>query len=73
MATKNPRINVTFNETAVELLNELAKKENKSISMLAKELILEALEYREDLALSTLAKIRDKSDAKRITHEDAWK
>ncbi len=49
------------------------KQENKSVSMLAKELILEALEYREDLALSTLAKIRDKSKVKKIKHEDAWK
>ncbi len=41
----------------------LAKEENKSIASFAKKLILEALERREDLALSTIAKIHDTSHA----------
>ena len=73
MPTRNPRINITFEQEAAKLLSDLAKQENKSISSLSKELILEALEYREDLALSSLAKIRDTKKAKRIKHEDAWK
>jgi hypothetical protein len=43
------------------------------MSFLAKELILEALEQREDLALSEIAKVRDIKRAKTIKHEDAWK
>lgn len=73
MPTRNPRINITFDEPAADLLNALAKQENKSVSSMAKELILDALERREDIALSALAELRDTQDAKRVKHEDAWK
>lgn len=72
MPTKNPRVNITFEETTAGLLAELAKQEHKSVSSLAKELILEALERREDMALSAIAKIRDEKSARRISHKDAW-
>ncbi|HSW70154.1 MAG TPA: hypothetical protein VLI69_08415 [Gammaproteobacteria bacterium] len=61
MPTKNPRINITLEESTAGLLANLAEHEQKSISSLAKELILEALECREDMALSVIAKIRDVS------------
>jgi len=73
MPTKNPRINITFEETTAGLLSDLADQENKSVSGLAKELILEALERREDMSLSALAEIRDHATAKKVKHEDAWK
>ncbi|MCF7799606.1 hypothetical protein K9M16_01245 [Candidatus Babeliales bacterium] len=73
MPTKNPRINITFEIAYAEQLAFLAKQENKSISSLAKELILEALERREDMLLSSLAESRDIKKAKRVKHEDAWK
>lgn len=34
---------------------------------------MEALERREDIALSDIAQARDKQKAKRIKHHDAWK
>jgi predicted CopG family antitoxin len=73
MPTKNPRINITFEEATAGLLNSLAKQEHKSVSSLAKELILEALERREDMVLSSLAKVRDEQNVKKIKHDDAWK
>lgn len=73
MSTKNPRYNVTLDPKTAHLLTTLAKQENQSIASLAKELILEALERREDLALSAIAEIRDIKTAKYIDHEDAWK
>jgi predicted DNA-binding protein len=73
MPTKNPRVNVTFEETTAEFLTELAEQENKSISSLVKELILEALERREDIALSAIAEIRDIQHAKKTKHDDVWK
>ncbi len=73
MATKNPRINITFEESYTELLASLAEQENKSISGLAKELILEALERREDISLSALAEARDASKTRTIKHKDSWK
>ncbi|HSX20403.1 MAG TPA: DUF6290 family protein [Gammaproteobacteria bacterium] len=73
MPTKNPRINITFEEATAGLLTNMAKKEHKSVSSLAKELILEALERREDMNLAALAEARDKAKVKWIKHDDAWK
>ena len=63
MATKNPRINVTFEQATVGLLSQLAQQQKTSVSSLVKELALEALEMREDLYLSKLAQERDESEA----------
>jgi hypothetical protein len=73
MPTKNPRINITLEESLSGLLASLAEQEHISISSLAKELLLEALERREDVALSTIAEIRDVAKAKRVKHANAWK
>ena len=73
MPTKNPRINITLEASLSGLLAELAAQEEISVSSLAKELVLEALERREDIALSALAKIRDTDKSKRVKHDNAWK
>lgn len=73
MPTKNPRIHITLDETNNALLDQLAKKEHKSIAGIAKELVLEALARHEDLALSSIAEKRDTPKAKRIKHENVWK
>ena len=73
MSTKNPRINLTLEESTVNVLAKLAMQEHKSIAGVARELVLEALERREDRALSAIAKTRDTTKIKRIKHEDAWK
>ena len=73
MPTKHPRINITFEEATVVLLSELAQQEQKSVSGLAKELVLEALERREDMLLSALAEMRDSATSKKVKHQDAWK
>ena len=73
MPTKNPRINVTFEETTVGLLSYLALQKSKSVSSLVKELTIEALEMREDLYLSKLANELDKDDIKTYSHVEAWK
>jgi hypothetical protein len=73
MATKNPRINVVFEEDTVNLLTSLAKQEHKTISHFIQELVFEALSRREDMVLSAIAELRDTPHAKTIDHEDAWK
>ena len=75
MPTIKPRLNVTFDRATVLILSDLAKQEHISVSSLAKELILEALERREDFQLSLLAKLRDKDkkQQKYVRHNDAWK
>jgi len=70
---KNPRINVTFEESTAGLLAKLAHKEHKSVAGLVRELALEALEMREDYYLSKLADKLDVDSAKTYSHEDVWK
>ena len=73
MTTKNPRINVTFEEETVNFLSFLAKGERRSLSSIVKELALEALDRREDKKLSELALELDKSNVKTHDHSDAWR
>jgi uncharacterized protein (DUF1778 family) len=73
MTTKNPRINITLEKSITVLLTQFAEHEHKSISSIAKELVLEALDRREDKALSAIAEARDTTKAKRVKHKDAWK
>lgn len=78
MRTKNiqehhTRVSVTFDPLYAGFLEGLAKKEHKTMSSLVRELALEALELREDIALSCLAEQRDQEGQKTFSHEDAWK
>ena len=73
MATKNPRINVTFEEPIANLLSDLAGKVHKSVASLVKELALEALEMREDIYLSKIATELDINNSKTYSHDEAWK
>ena len=70
---KNPRINVTFEETIASLLTQLAAQENTSVASLVRALTLEALELREDFYLSKIAEKRDTKDIETYTHDNAWK
>jgi hypothetical protein len=73
MPTLHPRINITLEPVLTQLLKQLAKEEHTSLANLAKKLLLEALERREDIALSLLADKRDIKNTKRVKHDDAWK
>lgn len=73
MATKNPRINVVFEEKYASLLSFLAKSKSKSLSATVKDLTLDALDRIEDRYFSELADKLDKPDAKTHSHKDAWK
>ncbi len=73
MPTKNPRINITVEEPTAKLLEQLAKKQQKSVAAFTKELVLDSLERLEDMALSAIAESRDTDDANLISHEDVWK
>lgn len=73
MATLHPRLNISFDPDKAAILASLAKQNHQSVSAIAKELILEALERREDMALSALAEKRDSKHRKKVKHQDAWK
>lgn len=72
MPTQKPRISLTLAPETVFLLGSMAEKAHQSAAGLAKELILEALEHREDVALATLAELRSRENKTKISHSDAW-
>ena len=74
MPTTNPRLNITFLPDTAALLARLAKREKKSVASLTKELVLDALERREDVALSLLAERREREQKgkKTYSHAQAW-
>ncbi len=73
MPTNNPRLNITLEPKLMAIVNMLAKQAHKSVASFSKELIIEALERREDRVLSALAEARDTKTSKKVKHDDAWK
>ena len=73
MSTKNPRLNVVLNDELFEMVERIAKQEGKSMSVVAKELMEDALEKHEDMLLSEMAMKRESKSKKTIAHDKAWK
>ena len=61
MPTRNPRINVVLEEPLYATIERLAKRDKVSLSLKVRDLVIEALEVEEDIALSILAEERDKT------------
>ena len=74
MPAKNPRINVVLDTYLYRNVQLLAEKDNVSLSAKVRDLLKEALEVQEDIALAAFAQKREKSwnDSKAITHNDVW-
>ena len=72
MPTKLHRINLSVEPNLAEDLEFLAKNTHKTVTGLAKELILDALDRREDLYLLKLANSLDVEGAKTISHDEFW-
>ncbi len=74
MPTKNPRINVVLDKSLFESIQRLAQREGISLSLKARDLIKEALEIEEDLALTAFAEMREKtfSETKALKHSEVW-
>lgn len=72
---KHQRISFRCNASLLKILLVLAKHEDKSLPGIAKELIKEALELREELSLFKFIEESEKlSEGKQlISHEEAWK
>ena len=73
MPTKNPRLNVVLDPELFQMVEKLSKQTDKSMSVVAKELIEEALEKHEDLLLSEIAMKRESKSKKTVPHDKAWK
>ena len=74
MPTKNARVNVVLEKQLYTVVSEFAKKQGVSKSMIVRDLIKEALELREDLALAEFAEMRETtfSATKALDHEEVW-
>ena len=75
MPTKNPRVSIVVEPPLFSVMHDLAVSEGVSLSTLARDLIREAIDLREDVALAAFADARMKTFDKKValSHEDVWK
>ena len=74
MPTRLPRLNVVLEKHTFEAIERLAKDEKVSLSLMAKDLIKDALFVREDIFWAKEAELRLKSldNKKALSHKDIW-
>ena len=74
MPTKNPRVNIVVEQPLYSAMQDLRASEGVCMSTVARDLIREAIDLREDVALAALADTRIKTFDKKeaLTHEDVW-
>src|SRR5208337_4268199 len=74
MPVKNPRINVVLEKPLYNTIERLAAKEGVSLSLKVRDLVKEALEIEEDVALSMFAEKREKTftKSKALKHHEVW-
>jgi hypothetical protein len=74
MPAKNPRVNIVVEPPLYNVIHELANSEGVSMSTLARDLIREAIELREDVALAAFTDTRMKTFDKKeaLSHRDVW-
>jgi hypothetical protein len=74
MPTKNPRINVVLEEPLYNMIEELAERDGVSLSLKVRDLVKEAIEIKEDVALSLFAEEREKTfrKSRALKHDEVW-
>lgn len=72
MATLKQRINITADADVESALRSAAKRDRVPVASKAAELLRLALEIEEDLALATIARVRDTGKVKFISHKKVW-
>ena len=74
MPTKNPRINVVLEKPLYDSVRRLAASEDISLSLKIRDLVKEALEGQEDIALAELAAAREKTfrRPRALSHKQVW-
>jgi alkyl hydroperoxide reductase subunit AhpF len=74
MPAQNPRINVVLDNLLYQDVRLLAEKDNVSLSAKVRDLLKEAMEIQEDIALSGFAEKRERTwnDSMALTHDDVW-
>ena len=74
MPTKKKGINIILEEPLYKTVEELADRDGVSLSLKARDLIKEALEIQEDVALTSFANARGKTfrKSKALKHDEVW-
>lgn len=74
MSGKNPRINVVLEKPLYQMIQEKAKRDGLSMSLVVRDMVKEAMELHEDIGLTHFAEEREKilSKAKSLTHKEVW-
>lgn len=74
MATKLPRLNVVLEPQVYFAIVRLAKKEGVSLSLKARDLIREALEFCEDAYWARQAETRERTfrHKQALSHKKVW-
>ncbi len=74
MPAKNPRVNIVVEPPLYRAMQELATGQGVSLSTVARDLIREAIELREDVTLASFADARMKTFHRKaaLSHEDVW-
>lgn len=75
MPTKNPRVNVVMEDSLYWTLKELARRDDVSVSMKARDLLKEAVADDEDAFWAKAASEREEtfSAEKALPHKRVWK
>ena len=74
MPVKNPRINVVLEKPLYHTIERLASRDGVSLSLKVRDLVKEALEIEEDIALSSFAEQREKTlvKSRALKHHEVW-
>lgn len=74
MPAKSPRINVVLEKPLYQTIARLANRDGISLSLKVRDLVREALEIEEDIALTSLADARERTlpKAKSLRHDEVW-
>jgi hypothetical protein len=74
MPVKNPRINVVLEKPLYLTIEQLASRDGVSLSLKVHNLVKEALEIEEDIALSAFAEEREQTftKTKALKHRRVW-
>ena len=74
MPTKNPRVNVVLEKPLYANVGRLAKRDGVSMSLKVRDLLKEALEMEEDIALARFTETREQSFSRKksLKHDEVW-
>jgi predicted transcriptional regulator len=74
MPSKKPRITIVVDPPVYEQIEQLAERRGVSLSMVARDLIREALVMEEDVALARLAGEREATlrEDTALSHAEVW-